>query len=573
MKARILKMLLSVLLIQTALAVNCVLVVPDDPLSALGLSTPYILKGCDQATPKEETFAEAVIFDSDANTIAVYHPLVITEGTEPGIDPVVPDLPTNAVVGIWFASNADSFELVGDGTIVGNCFNGIADQKGENRFEDLSFCNAVAFFQASKDVTLPALGKAKDGGDCLTTRDFSLVDQEQADNVNTEYLLLTATNTTAQNTEVNRNDLNRRKIDFTVLLSGFDNRLVPIMDQALGCGTIESNTLDDGINTSPSLALNEMFANAFQVIQAFVPEINPLTFREGNPDLSLELLDGYRAGVNQPSSAEEDPSGELYCNNMNLIAPNRYKLMQPFIELEVSPNLKDADNLLNFLCSRFEKTFTQKQPLGLECNIITGQTSRVFALKNEKGQAIACTIDGVTFPDTLKEQAAEDIQKKLDAEAGATGKVVSEDEIANLKDLLDADKATLKKAIDAFTAGKADPSTSQTQLDDLAKAVIDADTRVNISKAALEASKPGTASSGKPSGNSQKAVDVAGNNLLNAQKEFADAEALLITDDTDAARVALLAAFIKRQAAIEANTLAQDALLTRRSLFSRILGI
>jgi hypothetical protein len=297
---------------------------------------------------------------------------------------------------------------------------------------------------------MPKLGTASDGQPCLTTRDWSLVDQEQSDNVNTEYIIL-ENGKTGQNSEANRKALNEQGILFKVLKSGFDNRLVPIMDAALGCSTFEAPSLHDIGNTVPSLALNELFGNANQPQpQALVPDINPLTVRFGQSALTLELLDGYRAGVFQPSVSESGTSGVDYCNNMDKFAPARYLSMQPIIDKVPSPDLKAADTLLNFLCSRFEKTFSDSQPSGLECNILTKKETRVFGLKNATGQAIACTIDGVTFPSELADAAKADIKSKRAKFSAA--KSISGGNVDKATILLVNENAAIKVSADKVAA-------------------------------------------------------------------------------------------------------------------------
>ena len=60
---------------------DCFLMVPDQPLTAQGLATPYILRrGCDQTISVQQVFVEATVFDPDTKTFGVYHPLVINEG-------------------------------------------------------------------------------------------------------------------------------------------------------------------------------------------------------------------------------------------------------------------------------------------------------------------------------------------------------------------------------------------------------------------------------------------------------------------------------------------------------------
>ena len=106
---------------------NCTLVVPDDPLTARGLATPYQLVAtnpadgaCHEANPDQSAFVEAAILDPETGRLSIYRPLVIDQGTTPAVPPVVPDLPANAVVGLWFGYNGMNLALghgVNDGVL------------------------------------------------------------------------------------------------------------------------------------------------------------------------------------------------------------------------------------------------------------------------------------------------------------------------------------------------------------------------------------------------------------------------------------------------------------------------
>ena len=113
-------------LIATTYAQNCVLTVPQNPLSTEGLATPYFMKGCNQIDFADEgCFVEAAIFDPTTNQISVYNPLVVNEGSVEGKDfikPVPVTVPYGATVGIWFGSNAVTLQLKGD---TAGCVNGL----------------------------------------------------------------------------------------------------------------------------------------------------------------------------------------------------------------------------------------------------------------------------------------------------------------------------------------------------------------------------------------------------------------------------------------------------------------
>ena len=131
-----------------AQTMNCVLTVPPNPLTAKGLATPYTMTGCDQTNfATEGCFVEAVILDRATGDLSIYNPLVINQDQNvTGVDfiqPVVPTLPANAVVGLWFGSNANTLTLVGS---TDSCVNG----DGNSIFGQYAYCNAPAFFRAAE---------------------------------------------------------------------------------------------------------------------------------------------------------------------------------------------------------------------------------------------------------------------------------------------------------------------------------------------------------------------------------------------------------------------------------------
>src|SRR5437764_8011812 len=57
---------------------GCTLSVPDDPLSARGLATPYVLAGpCHESDPNTAAFVQAVILDRATGAVSLYDPLVV----------------------------------------------------------------------------------------------------------------------------------------------------------------------------------------------------------------------------------------------------------------------------------------------------------------------------------------------------------------------------------------------------------------------------------------------------------------------------------------------------------------
>ncbi len=99
---------------------NCTLIVPANPLSAQGLATPYQLTAtnpangpCNEANAAQSAFVQGAVLDPATGQISVYNPLVIDQGTTAAAAPVVPALPANAVVGLWFGFNGNTLTLAG----------------------------------------------------------------------------------------------------------------------------------------------------------------------------------------------------------------------------------------------------------------------------------------------------------------------------------------------------------------------------------------------------------------------------------------------------------------------------
>ena len=133
----------------------------------------------------------------------MYEPLVITAGTNPGVAPVRPRLPKDAVVNLMFGFNGNDLQLAGTrpGTLAATngrtlagakCVNGLDD----SLFGQVAYCNSVPFYAAADRaikagrLRIPKTGRSpRTGQPCPTTRSFQLVDQDPSDNVTTRYLL------------------------------------------------------------------------------------------------------------------------------------------------------------------------------------------------------------------------------------------------------------------------------------------------------------------------------------------------------------------------------------------------
>jgi len=136
---------------------DCSIILPANPLTAEGLATPYQLIAtdpangpCNEANSAQSAFVQAAIFDPATHQISVYNPLVIDYGTQAAVLPVIPTLPANAVVALWFGFNGNNLTqrtlAINPTTLTdSHCVNGTVGSV----FGQFSYCNAVAFFAAA----------------------------------------------------------------------------------------------------------------------------------------------------------------------------------------------------------------------------------------------------------------------------------------------------------------------------------------------------------------------------------------------------------------------------------------
>jgi hypothetical protein len=378
---------------------NCTLLVPDDPLTARGLATPYQLVAtdpalgmpCNEANPDQSAFVEAAILDPKTGNISIYRPLVIDQGTTPAAAPVVPDLPDNAVVGLWFGYNGMNLALDAARGVLdaNNCVQGLAQ---------FAYCNAPAFFAAAHDainggrLRVPRLGTWTDANrneqPCPSARSWDLVDQDQSDNLLTQYLI-TADGLLAQNTAQNRAQFPGA----TVLSNPSDERLLSVfVDPALGCAPWTAPDLTDPGQKVGALALNELQAGAFQLPpQAWIPAGDPFA---QNPPYSgmidLAQVNAYRRGVDQPEAANlEDASTTTYCRNLVDIGIPRLQLERPFFIVRPSPFPNLADSLWTFMMLRFSGTYMLLNERGRTCADLLGQPNPVSLTTNAEGVVTA----------------------------------------------------------------------------------------------------------------------------------------------------------------------------------------
>jgi hypothetical protein len=427
---------------------NCTLIVPENPLSPLGLATPYLLTAtnpaqgpCHEANADQTAFVQGAIINTTTGQISIYDPLVIDQGSTPAVAPVVPKLPMNSVVALWFGYNGDNLTLAGADQMLGvspsqpmsasaastgataastasstgaqappvtagfefpasaptsdfllqqaDCVSG-EDINGKfSTFTQVAACNAPAFFAAADaaiaagKLTVPSPGTAADGESCLTTRSFALVDQDQSDNVTTEYLT-ERNGQIAQDTTANKQSLPAAK----VLFNGSDNGLLDLfIDPALHCSPWElPNQADNNGALTSALPLDELQAAAWAGQQgsgpmALVPLNDPMTLGNHggfNPDKT----DAYRSIVGMaPLPAGESPAA--YCTDLEQIQGTRLQQDVNLLIKGPSPAPDEADNLFTFMAMRLQQSF-----VNLGC-VAFGQKNDVSTTTNKAGVVVA----------------------------------------------------------------------------------------------------------------------------------------------------------------------------------------
>jgi len=371
---------------------NCTLIVPNNPLTAAGLATPYQLVAtnpadgpCHEATKAQAAFVQAAVIDLSNGHISIYNPLVIDSGTTPAVAPVVPSLPLLRAVAIWFGYNGDELKLAGAGPTVlssNDCHQGMGQ---------FAYCNAPAFFASAgfeiliHALSVPPLGTGLDGRPCPTVRSFAAVDQDQSDNLTTTYLI-TPAGKMAQNTAANVAAFPTAK----TLANASDNRLVDVfLDGALGCTPWSAPDLTNPGHSTPALPLNELQAGMYQAAPvALIPLGNPFALNSvtGLPDIAK--VNEYRAGVGQlPAIFAGDASQTTYCSNMRSAARLSLMTDRPFFTPFASPDVTVANSLFTFMANRLLESYQN-----LNCQPLLNLPAPVTLVKDVNGIVIDATI-------------------------------------------------------------------------------------------------------------------------------------------------------------------------------------
>jgi hypothetical protein len=392
---------------------DCTLIVPENPLSAKGLATPFQLVAtdpnggpCNEANTAQSAFVEAAVFNPANSQISIYHPLVIDTGTKPAVAPVLPSLPANAIVSLWIGFNGDNLTLASaDPSNLANakCVNGLPG----SIFTQVSYCNAPAFFKVADNAAIngnlqvPTLATAKDGQICPTVRSFSIVDQDQSDNVDTLYLA-TSKGTTAQKTKANVASL---KGAATLLNPGDNSLFSYFAAPAIGCTPWMVPSLDDPGQMVPSQAVNELQAHLLQKTPvARVPGGDPMVEFNGQPDLAKDNL--YRAGMDQPSASYNTFKTAPYCREMLRALP-KMVLDQKMTTNFASIAPAAANNTFTFLAQRWVASWQL-----LNCQSLINIAAPITLTTNANtGVVTAATINTKTLNANI-----ESIEGSLDAD-------------------------------------------------------------------------------------------------------------------------------------------------------------
>ena len=402
---------------------NCTLMIPDNPLSAQGLMTPYQLVvtdpaqgACNEANPNQSAFVQAVILDPATGKMSAYEPVVVDQGTQPAVKPAQVTLPRNAVVGIWFGDNGTILTLRNNartsghgrrgnfftrffGGANGNCVNGTPGSP----FGQFGYCNAPTFFffanrliSAGK-ITVPPLGTGSDGQPCPTVRSFSVVDMDQSDNVQTLYLA-TGNGQIAQFSAANKNNL----AGATTIGNPSDNALVSkFVDPALGCTAWKIPDQVDNNNPIATLPTDELQAAKFQQAPvALVPAGDEMVLVNNNPSIFKTNL--YRLGVDQPpaftlnGNSPVSASTTPYCQNLVKVGLSRLQLDMATFQNQPSPDGgATANSLFTFLANRLNATLGAG---GLNCVGLLKIQNPIALTTDGNGVVTAATITTTPVP-------------------------------------------------------------------------------------------------------------------------------------------------------------------------------
>ncbi|HTR90302.1 MAG TPA: hypothetical protein VMI73_01005, partial [Trebonia sp.] len=342
---------------EAADSLNCTLTVPDNPLSAQGLATPWQLgDGCAMSNASQQAFVEATILAPNGK-VQVYAPLVITQGTTPVVAPTAPTIARGSQIIINTGFNGNNLVLLGAGAAQGNCI----DAFGNSIISQTAACNARAFYAnanaqiAFGRLRVPRLGTASDGKACETTLSFSLIDQDQSDNVISSYLM-DANGNTAQNTAANKAAMAGATTD----VNGSDDGLLAhFVDPNLGCKPFTATDTTSPNGADASQALNALSAKLNQRgMQALLPVNDPQLLVGGQ--FSIGKTNTFRMMNDQPLLSpftNKNQNAATYCQNMLNVQTPKLVLDAATEANFTSPVPDVGNNLATFMGARLSGSF------------------------------------------------------------------------------------------------------------------------------------------------------------------------------------------------------------------------
>ncbi len=344
------------------------------PASSATTAAAAVLQAYVQRTGHHHGKGTATAAPTATTTTATPAATATATPTSPG------SVTSPTVTGTQPAAGADTAAASGTPDAIlqqNNCIAGEDIAGTFSSFTQVGACNAVAFFQAANNaitagqLTVPNPGTATDGQPCETTRNFAVIDQDQSDNVTTEYLA-NANGQIAQDTAANA----AANPNAAVLANGSDNGLIDFhVDPALGCTPWKVADLANAGSTATALPLDELQAAAFAGQSggpaALVPLNDPMVL-DNNGNQNTDKTNAYRSIVDQATlNAGQTPAE--YCGDMESIQGVRLQQDVNLLRGAASPAADMADNLFDFLAMRMQQSFTNLncQEFGLQNDVST----------------------------------------------------------------------------------------------------------------------------------------------------------------------------------------------------------
>ena len=297
---------------------GCVLTIPDNPLTAIGLATPYILSSnCSVLNMSTTVFSEVIIINTNTREYSIYNPLIVNNISQLENTPVIPILPRKYIIGIWFTSE-QPFTLLTKFNLCENMVN-----------TNFAYCNIGVFYNyvISLNVFIKSI--------CPSIRDYPM------------QLLLG--NRVMDSYIVNNNSL----ITQTNSLS---NNISYIVENTSTNDYIFNNYVNKALNCPSLIAFN--IQTGRQVNSMILNQIQAIQYGSGTSTYiskSIQEMNFWRLGLGQNINVNTDQF--IFCNesdNKNaLFLYNNYEKLYYYN----SPEPTVATNLVNYLAYLYVKNW------------------------------------------------------------------------------------------------------------------------------------------------------------------------------------------------------------------------